>query len=144
MDQENEKLFVYHIGPLTIYKILKEEFILKKYGFCYAYLPGNKAARFFPAEFVKEIILKWNTENINMLELPFDSIQKYEEIKNLVMKKYQNDLRIFNTRFDQLNAKIDPAKSISRSRLFQLKGSEWFGILSIEIYKRFMGNSIFI
>jgi hypothetical protein len=144
LNEENEKLFVYHIGPLTIYRIQKDEFSQKGYGFCYKYLPGNKAVRFFPAEFVKAMILKWHEENIHVLDLPFDSIQKYEEIKNLVTKQYQGDLRVFNTRLEQLHAKIEPDKLISRSKLFRLKGIEWFGFLRLEIYKRFLGSSIFV
>ena len=144
LNQNNTMLMVYHIGPMTIYKILKEEFQQKKYGFCYKYLPGNKAVRFFPAEFMKRAILQWFEENINPLDLPFDSIQKYEDIKNIAQKKYQSDLRIFNTRFDQVNMKIGADKTISRNKLFQLKGTQWFGFQNIEIYKRFMGNSIFI
>lgn len=144
LNQNNEKLFIYHVGPLTLYRILKEEFINKKYGFCYKYLPGNKAVRYFPAEFIKESILKWFVENINILDLPFDSIQKYEEMRNIAQKKYQNDLRIFNMRLDQLNAKIEANKTISRNKLIQLKGNQWFGFQNIEIYKRFLGAAIFI
>jgi len=126
LNEENEKLFVYHIGPLTIYRIQKDEFSQKGYGFCYKYLPGNKAVRFFPAEFVKAMILKWHEENIH------------------VTRQYQDDLRVFNTRLEQLHAKIEPDKSISRSKLFRLKGIEWFGFLRLEIYKRFLGSSIFV
>jgi hypothetical protein len=143
LNEDTEKLFVYHAGPLTIYKILKEGFVKKKYGFCYKYMPGNKAVRYFPAEFIKEIILKWFTENIHVLDLPFDSIQKYEDIRNLVQRKYQNDLRVFNMRLDQLNVKIGANKTISRTKLFQLKGAVWFGLQNIEIYKRFLGSAIF-
>lgn len=144
LNQNNEKLFLYHIGPLTLYRILKEELIAKKYGFCYKYLPGNKAVRYFPAEFIKEVILKWFAENIHTLDLPFDSIQKYEDMRNISQKKYQSDLRIFNMRLDQLNAKIEANKTISRNKLIQLKGNQWFGYQNIEIYKRFLGAAIFI
>jgi hypothetical protein len=144
LNQDNEKLCIYHIGPLTIYRILKDEFGRMGYGFCYKYLPGNKAVRFFPAEFVKAMVLKWHEENIHVLDLPFDSIQRYEEIKDLVTRQYQGDLRMFSTRLEQVNARIEPDKSISRSKLFRLKGIEWFGVFRLEIYKRFLGSSIFV
>jgi hypothetical protein len=144
LSPDNEKFFIHHIGPLTIYKILKEELINKKFGFCYKYMPGNKAVKYFPAEFIKESILKWYADNINILDMPFDSIQKLEEMRSIAQKKYQNDLRIFNTRLDQLHAKIEPNKTISRHKLLQLKGTQWFGFQNIEIYKRFLGASIFI
>jgi hypothetical protein len=144
LEQNGDKLFMYHCGPLTVYKYIKDKFNNHKYGYCYKYLPGNKAARFFPDEFIKEIVLKWFEQNINVLELPFDSIHKYEEIKNIVFDKYHQDLKIFNARLDQLNAKLGSEKTISRIKLFQLKGTQWFGELTIEIYRRFLGASIFM
>lgn len=143
LDSNAEKLFLYHIGPLTIYKIIKEKFNQGRYGYCYKYLPDNKAVKYFPEEFIKEIVLKWFEENINTLDIPFDSIQKYEEIKKIVLQKYQTDLRLFNARLEQLNLKVGLDKTISRSKLFQLKGIQWFGYHKIEIYKRFLGNMIF-
>lgn len=144
LDPESEKLFIYHIGPLTVYKYLKDDFYQNKYGYCYKYLPGNKAARFFPDEFIKTTVLKWFEQNINILNLPFDSIQRYEEMKKIASRKYYNDLRTFNTRLDQLNSKLGAEKSISRMKLFQVKGIQWFGHLNIEVYRRFFGGTIFM
>ncbi len=144
LDQESERIFIYHIGPLTVYKYLKDDFNLNKYGYCYRYLPGNKAARFFPDDFIKATVMRWFEENINTLSLPFDSIQKYEEMKTIAARKYYNDLRTFNTRLDQLNSKLGADKSISRMKLFQVKGIPWFGHLNIEVYRRFMGGTIFM
>ncbi len=144
LGQDIENYFVYHIGPLTVYRILKDELINKKYGFCYKYMPGNKAVKYFPAEVIKETIMKWFADNINVLDMPFDSIQKLEEMRSIAQKKYQNDLRIFNTRLDQLHAKIGPNKTISRHKLLQFKGNQWFGFQNMEIYRRFLGSSIFI
>ena len=49
-----------------------------------------------------------------------------------------------DTRLDQINAHANHDKSISRHRLFYLKGIEWFGLVNIEVYKRFIGNNIFM
>ena len=144
LDQETEKLFVYHLGPLTVYKYLKDDFYHNKYGYCYKYLPGNKAARFFPDEYIKATVLKWFEENINTLTLPFDSIQKYEEMKKIASRRYYHDLRTFNIRLDQLNAKLGAEKSISRIKLFQVKGNQWFGRMNLEVYRRFIGGTIFM
>ncbi len=144
LDQDAERLFIYHIGPLTVYKYLKDDFNQNKYGYCYKYLPGNKAARFFPDDFIKTTVLKWFEENINTLNLPFDSIQKYEEMKKIATRKYYNDLRIFNNRLEQLNLKLGAEKSISRIKLFQVKGIQWFGHMNLEIYRRFIGGTIFM
>jgi hypothetical protein len=144
LDDETHKLFSYHIGPLTMFKYIKEMFYHGKYGYCYKYMPGNKAAPFFPEEFIKEIILKWFEENINTSSIPFDSIQKYEDIKKVALKQYQNDMKIFNGRLEQLNSKLGPDKTISRQKLVQLKGYSWFGYLNIEIYRRFFGANVFM
>lgn len=144
IDPDAEKLFIYHLGPQTIYKFLKEDFFQNKYGYCYKYLPGNKAIRFFPDEFIKEIVLKWFEQNINILDIPFNSIQRYEEIKKIVTRKYYSDLRIFNSRLDQLNSKLGSDKTISRVKLYQAKGGAWFGNLNINVYRRFLGNTIFM
>ena len=97
-----------------------------------------------PDDFIKATVMKWFEENINTLSLPFDSIQKYEEMKTIAARKYYNDLRTFNTRLDQLNSKLGADKSISRMKLFQVKGIPWFGHLNIEVYRRFMGGTIFM
>ena len=144
LDRDTRDLFIYHIGPLTMYKIIAEELLLEKYGFCYKHLPANKAMRFFPDEFIKLVVMGWHEENINTLDLPFDSIQKYEEIKNIALKKYHADLKIFNTRWDQLNARVGANKSISRAKLYKVMGIRWFGIRKIEIYKRFVGAILFV
>jgi hypothetical protein len=140
----NENLFIFHIGPLTAFRYIRELFNHNKYGYCYKYLPGNKAVRFFPEEFIKESILVWFEQNINTLDLAFDSIQKLDEIKKLVLQKYHADLRLFNARLEQINTQAVHEKSISRHRLFFLKGVEWFGLANIEVYKRFIGTNIFM
>jgi hypothetical protein len=144
LDQNIDTLFIYHTGPMTMSRYIRDRFHNEKYGYCYKYLPGNKAARFFPDEFIKEIVLKWFEENINTLSLTYDSIQKYEEMKKLVSVKYHQDLRVFNGRLEQLNEKLGADKTISRSKLFQLKGISWFGQLNVEIYRRFLGNGVFM
>lgn len=143
LDPDNSNLFIYHIGPLTIYKILRDELLHEKYGFCYKHMPANKAMRFFPDEFMKLIVLGWFEGTINILELPFDSIQKYEDIKNIALEKYHEDLKIFNTRLEQLNARVGANKSISRGKLLKVMGIRWFGIQNIEIYRRFVGATMF-
>jgi hypothetical protein len=144
LDGVNEKLFMFHIGPLTMFRYIRELFNHRKYGYCYKYLPGNKAVRFFPEEFIKESILVWFEQNINTLDLAFDSIQKLDEIKKLVLLKYHADLRLFNARLEQINTHAGHEKSISRHRLFYMKGLEWFGLANIEVYKRFIGTNIFM
>ncbi len=143
-DSELKQLFTYHVGPFTIFRIIKDRFVRNKFGYCYKYLPGNKAARYYPEEYIKFIILRWYEENINCLEMPYDSIHDYEEIKKIVARKYQGDLRTFNTRLDQLAARIGSDKRISRNKLLVAKGAQWFGHGNMELYRRFLGTSVFL
>lgn len=143
VDESLKPLFLYHIGPLSVYNVIIASMRFEKYGFCYRYLPGNRASRFYPTEFIKEKVLQWYEENINTLNIPCDSLQKYEEIKNMVTRKYQTALTYFNARHKEINDRIGPEKNISRERLFKLKGVDWYGIHSIEIFRRFIGRSIF-
>jgi hypothetical protein len=144
IDPDKRQLFIYHTGPLTIYRIIRDRLTRQKVGQCYKYLPGNKAARYYPEEYIKFVVLQWFEENINTLDLPFDSIHDYEEIRDIVTKRYQNDLRTFNTRFDQIVERIGPEKRFSRNSLLSMKGGAWFGYENIETYRRFLGASIFI
>lgn len=144
LSDESIPLFYFHIGPLTIYKIVRYGFLSRQYGYCYRYTPDNRATRFFPEEFIKYTVLRWFDENIQTLDLPFDSIQKYDEIKQAVAQKYQGDLKLFNLRLEQINARAGEGRSISRARLLQAKGNEWFGQPVIEVYRRFLGSQVFM
>ncbi|MBN2079879.1 MAG: hypothetical protein JW838_13010 [Spirochaetes bacterium] len=144
IEPEKRQLFIYHTGPLTIYKIIRDRFERYKVGQCYKYLPGNKASRYYPEEYIKFVVLAWFEENINTLDLPFDSIHSYEEIREIVMRHYQNDLRTFNMRFDQVVDRIGTEKKFSRNRLLSMKGDHWFGHGNMETYRRFLGASIFL
>ena len=144
LSEESIPLFCFHIGPLTIYKIIRYGFLTRQCGYCYRYTPDNKATRFFPEEFIKYTVLRWFDENIQTLDLPFDSIQKYDEIKQAVAQKYQGDLKVFNLRLEQINARAGEGRTISRARLLQAKGNEWFGQPVIEVYRRFLGSQVFM
>ncbi len=144
LDDENKMLMLYHSGPLSVYNIICKTFATQSYGSCYKYMTHSKASRFLPKEYIKEKTLVWYEENINSKDIEFDSLQGYDAIKNMVTRKYQSSLAIFNNRYSELNKKIAPKRSISREKLLNLKGDQWFGIASLELFRRFVGKSIFI
>ena len=143
IEDGQNKLFVYHLGPLVLYKIISKIFEKNNIGFCYKQIKVNKSSKFFPENFIIETVLKWYTENINVLKLPFDSIQHLEAIKSLSEKKYQRELRIFNQKLFTINQKVGSQKRISSEQLLLLKGEEWFGLSNIEVFKRFSDRTIF-
>lgn len=141
-DQKN--LFIYHLGPLSIYKMLNEKFTKTKFGDCFWYeAQSGKGIRFIPEEFMKETVLQWFQENINGLNLSFDSIQNYERIAKAVFQSYGIVKRNFLGRLDKLNSQLNPGKQISSKELVKLKGDKWFGIQNIVAYRRFVEKNIF-
>jgi len=75
--------------------------------------------------------------------MPFDSIQQFDDIKSVIAKKYTGDVKKFHHTLEDVNTRIAPDKSISRDRLLNLKGDDIFGIMEIEVYKRFIERTIF-
>ncbi len=144
INDDIRNIFIYHIGSLSIYKIVNEKFIIGKFGYCYKYdLHSAKVIRFMPDEFIKEKVLTWYEDNINSLHLPFDSIQNFDKVFRIIEKSYSIVKRNFLIRLDELNNKLAPGKKISSKDLLKLKGNKWFGIQNIIIYRRFLDRTIF-
>ncbi len=138
-------LFIYHLGPLTVNRMLTAEFAATKTGYCYKYLDASKVTRFLPGEYLKARILEWFENNINPLGIPFDSINKYEDIRRIVSKKYYSEVDAANFRLNEMVLKLrlgdDPR--FNRDEYFKSKWHEWFGITNMAIYNRFVDKTIF-
>lgn len=144
-DGEMRDLFVYHLGPYTLYRLIVSLFQSEKTGICFKYLPGNKVVRYIPLEFVKEKILTWYEENINTLPLEFDKVQYFDEIRRTVTVKYNSDVDKYATMLDQLIAKLNLSEqeNFDRDTYFRTKWSQWFGLPNIAVFNRFVDWSIF-
>ncbi len=142
-DNELKNVFIYHCGPLTFYKMLMAHFQFRKTGYCYRFEPGNRSVRFFPESLLKVMILRWFEENINVLDLPFDNITHFNEIKTSIAKKYSIETKKFLKKLEQINSQLGPEKRISGDKLLSLKGDDLFGLSAIEVYKRFIDRTIF-
>jgi len=136
-------LFIYHVGPLTLYQMLYRKFMDHSYGFCYKTYKNNQSVRFLPDEFLKDIILKWFEENVNILDLDFDSLMAFEEIKGLVSQKFYEEKKKFRTMVEDINKKSSSSENVKLNELIKVKGDEWFGTSNIIIYDRFLGKTIF-
>lgn len=139
------KLFIYHLGPFSVYRILINWFQLEKIGSCYKYLEKNKASKFIPYEFIKETVLYWFEENINKSELPFDNIQEFNEFRKTVSRKYYSEIDRITSVIDEVAKKsnLDSRAVSHKLELFRSKWNQWFGIAHIVIYKRFIEKTIF-
>ncbi len=144
IDREKSKLFIYHIGPLTLYRIVLKKFDLDNIGSCYRFSPEKGSVfSFIPEEYIKTVILKWYEININTLKLPFDNETELDAIIKSITKIYNASKRQFLIRLNELNRKLPPGKSIESHRLLELKGNQWFGYSNIIIFKRFLKKTIF-
>jgi hypothetical protein len=144
LSDDTASLFVYHIGPQTLYRNILFIMRNKKTGYCYllSETPGQ-VLRFFPEEYLKVVVMNWFEENINPLDLNYDSIQKFDLIRNHVAQFYSKAVQIFDKRYQEINQKLTDGRSVSREELMKLKGEQWFGMSNIYIYKRFIPKTIF-
>jgi len=143
---EENKLFIYHIGPLTVWKIMKAVFDSEEIGLCLKHLGDNKVSRFFPDEFIKLSILKWFETNINIFDLPFDRIQDFNEIKKQITDKYESE-KTSNLKKVSIAAAqhyLKTGNKISEYALLSAKAKDLFGVMNIPVYQRFVDKSIFV
>jgi len=142
---DDRNLFIYHCGPFTVFRILYNDFLNLKTGYCFKYLSGNRVSRYLPQEFIKENVLMWFENNINVFDLPFDSISPYEDMRKVVSRRYYTEVDNNNNRLNEMIKKLhlDANPKFDRDDFFRSKWSEWFGAVNIQVYNRFVERTIF-
>ncbi len=145
ISKENQSLFFYHLGPVTVYNILLAEFKNNGYGSCFKYEEGNRIKRLMPTEFIKENVLRWFENNINSLDLQFDSINSFDSMRKKVTRKYYSEIDQFNKRVDEVIRLMDPEtqKKIDRKQFIKQKASLRFSQMQMIIYNRFVEKTAF-
>ena len=120
-------------------------FQVERIGLCFKYLPGNKVVRYIPAEYVKERILDWYEANINTLDIDFDKVQYFDEIRRTVLMKYNTELANNGRQLDEMISKLKLTENpqFNRQEFFKSKWNQWFGATRIPVYNRFIEKSIF-
>lgn len=138
-------LFIYHLAPLTVSRILIDSFELSGQGVCYRILEENKVSRYIPNEFIKENVLQWYDININSLTLPFDRVSEYNEIKRIVNEKYLEEKGKNEYKVSKAVEKYvaQTGKTIDPSVMIKKKAAELFGIDKIPVYNRFIDRTLF-
>lgn len=143
--EERVSLFTYHLGPLTVARLLLDIFTETQVGVCYKMLADNRVSRFIPSEFIRDRSLVWFENNINQLELPFDRVSEYSELKRLVQDKYvrekDHSLQKIDQAVEQYYRKT--GKRLDRDALLKNKMNELFGTRMISVYNRFIDRTIF-
>lgn len=142
--ESDEKELFYHLGPVTIEKILMAKFKHEKRGYCYCYTGSGKGIRLFPEETIKTVIMTWFSENIFSARINFDNITLYDRMKRKVNEKYREDRKRFQMLLEKVNLRAGEGRSVSAGRFLALKGNDIFGPAKLQVYRRFIGNNIFI
>jgi len=129
---------------VSMYKILLNSFKVYNYGSCYRYDNTKKGVRYFADEFIKNQVLNWYEENINTLELEFDSVSDFDNIKKLIVRHYKEEVKKFNQKYSEINARLsENNKTISMDKLLQMKAYDWIGVANIVVFNRFIAKTIF-
>jgi hypothetical protein len=145
LTDENQRLFVYHLAPFTMHRILVDWFNHTEIGQCYKLLPDSKVSKYIPIEFIKEKVLLWFEANINIFEMPFDRVSEYNELKRLVNDRYNEERIINEKKMDKAIAHYhaQTGKVINREMLAKKKAAELYGSMQIIIYNRFIDKTVF-
>ncbi len=135
--------FLYHIGSLTVLKCLIVKLKFEKKGDCYYYSGNGKGARFFPEETIKSIVMDWFRENIFSSAIDFNSLPQFDMVKRIIISQYKIDRKHFNGLLERVNLKAGPERALTAERFLMLKGNDIIGAIKLNIYRRFLGSSIF-
>ncbi len=145
LNEDNCKIFLYHVGPLTMYKILMNYFTSTGLALCFKSLDKAKVSRFTPNEFIKEKVMSWYNENIHAFDLPFDKIQVFNDIKTLVNEKYKHETltneKKIETAINHFYKKT--GRMLDKNELFNKKIYELYRITDIPVYQRFVEKNVF-
>jgi hypothetical protein len=137
---DTAKLFSYHLAPLTMHKIVSSHFQETGQGLCFKLLPGNKVSRHVPVEFIKEKVLNWYENNINTMNLPYDRVSDYNEIKRTIQDKFIVEKKRCAEKAAAAVERLrqQSGKSIDPNIILQKKSAELYGAAQIIVYNRFI------
>jgi len=143
--EDRQLLFVYHLGPMTVFRILSDIFQDTSMGVCYKLLTDNKVSRYVPLEFIKDKVLEWFQENINTQDLPFDRVSDFTEFKKIISDKYSREREASLRKVDHaVNQYFEKTgKKLSGEAIMKSKTKELFGTANIAVYNRFIDKTIF-
>ncbi|HSV98249.1 MAG TPA: hypothetical protein VLM75_15100 [Spirochaetota bacterium] len=144
-EDDARNLFIYHLGPATLHKVLTSFLQVERIGLCFKYLPANKVVRYIPAEYIKEKILNWHEANINTLNIDFDKVQYFDEIRRTVIMKYNTELANNERQLEEMIIKLrlSDNQQFNKQEFFKSKWNQWFGAACIPVYNRFIEKSVF-
>ena len=93
---------------------------------------------------IKAVIMNWFNENIFSARIDFDNITLYDRVKRKVNEIYREDRKRFQMLLEKVNIRAGEGRSVAPARFLALKGEDIFGPVKLQVYRRFIGNNIFI
>jgi hypothetical protein len=138
-------LFLYHCGPMTVFQTIKRIFTTSSIGTCFKRLSNNKITRFIPYEYIKVAIMRYFNENVFIHDLPFNSIQDYNSIKQYMHSHYKETI---NENRRKIEIAVEhkykqTGKKLSVSGVLMRKLDELYAPHEIEVYRRFNDRTLF-
>lgn len=145
VDGNDLNLLIYHMGPQTYYNIIKQYLKTSNLGLCFKVISENKLARFIPEDFIRTKILNWFEGNIHSLKLNFDSIEDFNQIKNLVKTIFKQEMLVAMEKINQASNVFynKTGKHIDKNAMLKKKSPELFGKYMIPVYRRFVDKMPF-
>lgn len=144
-DDISSELFLYHCGPQTLFYIIKQHYETTETGYCYRRISDNRISRILPTEYLKFMSLRWFARNIHTKDLQFDKINNFNVIRSFVQNDYTERINAIlhkitiavNHHYTKTGVKKSPQQILVK------KAGEFFSVVEIEIYRRFLDRTIF-
>ncbi len=145
INDTDQWLFYYHLGPQTICRIVLADMQLTGEGYCFSSRDGKKIKKLLPYEFIKKMSLEWCENNINNRDIPFDSVNALDLIRRQVSKKYYLEVDEFVAKIDSYLGTLDSEilKKLDRRLFIKQKALQIYNPKQILIYNRFIDKTIF-
>jgi hypothetical protein len=142
---EPSRLYTYHCGPATMYRVLRTHFDTDQTGLCFRVAGENRISKYYPEEFIKLSVMRWYESNINIFELPFDKIQDFNEVKRRIVDAYERRKADAQKKAAIAVSQhyLKTGKKITEADLMVAKARELFGAEHIPVFQRFVDRTIF-
>lgn len=142
---EPARVFIYHCGPATMYRVLRAVFDADQTGLCFRVAGENRISKFYPEEFIKLSVMRWYEANINIFELPFDKIQDFNEVKRRIVDAYERRRAEAQKKAAIAVSQhyLKTGKKITEADLMAAKAKELFGAENMPVFQRFVDRTVF-
>ncbi|MBE7412767.1 MAG: hypothetical protein L6Q54_01880 [Leptospiraceae bacterium] len=131
-------VFLYHIGPVVIYNIILEDMSRRNFGHIYC-VEKNSLSKIFPENIVKYLIIRyWNEKYLDISDSLVDSYIHFSKGVQFVRAYYKN---LYDQGASTRKGLI--GESLDIDSYMKENAGKFFGYRRIQVFRRFVSNSIF-